>query len=80
VAINKPVLSSSLWKGCDKMRGGEEGLLNEARTNCVSQALTGHIKQLADRYATLLPLLTADITALTTHGGKHPRKMDCVWN
>ncbi len=80
MAINKPVLSSSFWKGCDEMCGGEEGLLDEARTDRASQTLTVRIKQVADRYATPLPCLAEEVAALTARVDEHLRKMGFVWN
>ena len=41
----------------------------------VSQALTNRIRQLADRYATPLPRLTADADALAARVGEHLKKM-----
>jgi type I restriction enzyme M protein len=46
----------------------------------VSQALTGRIKQLADRYATPLPRLTEDVQALARRVDEHLKKMGAVWN
>jgi len=80
VANNKPVLSSSLGKGCDKMCGGEEGLLNEAETDRVSQALTGRIKQLAERYATPLSVLPDDVATLTARVEGCLDKVRFSWN
>lgn len=41
----------------------------------VSQALTGRVKQLAERYATPLPKLTAELASLTARVDEHLRKM-----
>lgn len=41
----------------------------------VSQALTGRIKQLADRYATPLPQLTLEVDALQAKVNEHLKKM-----
>lgn len=41
----------------------------------VSQALTGRIRQLAERYATSLPALNSDVEALTTKVNAHLAKM-----
>ncbi len=46
----------------------------------VSQALTGRIRQLAARYATPLPKLTAEVASLTTRVDQHLKKMGAVWN
>ncbi|MFI5396106.1 MAG: N-6 DNA methylase [Candidatus Binatia bacterium] len=45
----------------------------------VSQALTGRIRQLADRYATPLPQLTGDVAKLAARVDDHLRKMGAVW-
>jgi type I restriction enzyme M protein len=46
----------------------------------VSQALTGRIKQLADRYATPLPKLACEVEALSTRVDEHLKKMGFAWN
>ncbi|WP_449412084.1 type I restriction-modification system subunit M [Pandoraea soli] len=46
----------------------------------VSQALTGRIKELADRYATPLPSLTVEVEALATRVDEHLKKMGFAWN
>ncbi|MGO4575012.1 type I restriction-modification system subunit M [Cupriavidus sp. 2TAF22] len=46
----------------------------------VSQALTGRIKVLADRYATPLPKLTAEVAALAARVDEHLKKMGFAWN
>ena len=45
----------------------------------VSQALTGRIKQLAERYATPIPQLTAEVETLATRVDEHLKKMGFVW-
>jgi type I restriction enzyme M protein len=45
----------------------------------VSQTLTARIRQLAERYATPLPLLTREFAALTSRVQGHLRKMGAVW-
>ena len=45
----------------------------------VSQALTGRIKQLAERYATPLPRLAEEVEALAVHVDEHLRKMGFTW-
>jgi type I restriction enzyme M protein len=46
----------------------------------VSQALTGRIKQLAERYATPLPQLTEEVQALSARVDEQLKKMGAVWN
>ncbi|MGN8084873.1 type I restriction-modification system subunit M [Ralstonia sp. 22086] len=46
----------------------------------VSQALTGRIKELADRYATPLPKLTTEVEALAARVDEHLKKMGFAWN
>ncbi|MGD1102319.1 MAG: class I SAM-dependent DNA methyltransferase [Terriglobia bacterium] len=46
----------------------------------VSQALTGRIRQLADRYATPLPQLTNEVASLATRVDEHLKKMGATWN
>ena len=46
----------------------------------VSQALTGRIRQLAERYATPLPRLTEEVEALAARVDEHLKKMGAVWN
>ena len=46
----------------------------------VSQALTGRIRQLAERYATPLPQLTKEVEILTARVEDHLKKMGEVWN
>jgi type I restriction enzyme M protein len=41
----------------------------------VSQALTGRVRQLAERYATTLPKLTADLATLGARVDEHLKKM-----
>ena len=45
----------------------------------VSQALTGRIKQLAERYATPLPKLAGEVETLATRVDEHLTKMGFVW-
>ncbi|HUI06637.1 MAG TPA: N-6 DNA methylase [Verrucomicrobiae bacterium] len=45
----------------------------------VSQALTGRVKQLAERYATPLPKLTGEVAALTARVDGHLKKMGAKW-
>jgi type I restriction enzyme M protein len=46
----------------------------------VSQALTGRIKQLAERYATPLPRLTGEVQTLAARVDEHLKKMGFAWN
>ena len=45
----------------------------------VSQALTGRIRQLAERYATPLPRLAAEVETLASRVDKHLKNMGFVW-
>jgi type I restriction enzyme M protein len=45
----------------------------------VSQALTGRIRELAERYAVPLPQLTDEVAALAARVDKHLKKMGAVW-
>lgn len=45
----------------------------------VSQTLTGRIRQLAERYATPLPQLVAEVTTLAARVDKHLKNMGAVW-
>ena len=46
----------------------------------VSQALTGRIKQLTERYATPIPQLTTEVVTLSERVDSHLKKMGFVWN
>jgi type I restriction enzyme M protein len=46
----------------------------------VSQALTSRIRQLAERYATPLPQITAEVETLSARVEEHLRKMGAVWS
>ena len=46
----------------------------------VSQALTGRIRQLADRYAKPLPQMTEEVKTLAARVNEHLKKMGAVWN
>lgn len=52
----------------------------QSELNRVSQALTGRIKQLADRYAKPLPRLTDEVTALSARVDEHLKRMGAVWS
>ncbi len=45
----------------------------------VSQALTGRIRQLAERYAAPLPQLTTELETLATRVDEHLKKLGFVW-
>jgi type I restriction enzyme M protein len=45
----------------------------------VSQTLTGRIREVAERYATPLPLLTGEVAALSNSVDEHLKKMGAVW-
>lgn len=45
----------------------------------VSQALTGRIRQLAERYATPLPKLAGEVETLAARVDEHLKKMGFVW-
>ncbi|HXI24661.1 MAG TPA: hypothetical protein VNG71_12420, partial [Pyrinomonadaceae bacterium] len=46
----------------------------------VSQALTGRIRQLAERYARPLPKLIREVATLAARVDEHLKKMGAVWN
>jgi type I restriction enzyme M protein len=52
----------------------------QSELNRVSQALTGRIKQLAERYATPLPALAAELETLSAKVDQHLKKMGFTWN
>ena len=45
----------------------------------VSQALSGRIRQLAERYTTPLPKLTSEVATLAARVDGHLKKMGAVW-
>ena len=45
----------------------------------VSQALTGRIRQLAERYATPLPRLAEEVETLAARVDEHLKKMGFAW-
>jgi type I restriction enzyme M protein len=51
----------------------------QSELNRISQALTGRIKELAERYATPLPKLSEDIEVLSNKVDAHLKKMGFVW-
>ena len=46
----------------------------------VSRTLTGRIRELAERYATPLPKLSAEVETLATRVDEHLRKMGVSWS
>src|SRR6266704_3135186 len=52
----------------------------QSELNRISQALTGRIKELAERYATPLPRLSEEVEVLTGKVDEHLKKMGFVWN
>ena len=46
----------------------------------VSQALTGRIRQLAERYATPLPKLAEEVETLAARVDEHLKQMGFTWN
>lgn len=51
----------------------------QSELNRVSQALTGRIKELAERYATPLPQLTEEVAVLSSKVDEHLKRMGFVW-
>ena len=51
----------------------------QTELNRISQALTGRIKELAERYATPLPKLSEEVEVLTGKVDAHLKKMGFVW-
>src|SRR6266487_1050332 len=51
----------------------------QSELNSISQALTGRIKELAERYATPLPELSSDVEILSDKVEAHLKKMGLVW-
>ena len=52
----------------------------ESELDRMSQALTGRIRQLADRYAVPLPALVIEVETLAARVDEHLKKMGAVWN
>jgi type I restriction enzyme M protein len=46
----------------------------------VSRSLTTRIRELAERYATPLPQLTAEVDCLAVRVEEHLKKMGIAWN
>lgn len=55
------------------------GIRVQGELDRVSQALTGRIKQLAERYATPLPKLAGELEILAAWVDEHLKKMGFVW-
>ncbi len=51
----------------------------QAELNHISQALTGRINELAERYATPLPRLSEEVEVLSSKVDAHLKKMGFVW-
>jgi type I restriction enzyme M protein len=51
----------------------------QSELNRISQALTGRIRQLAERYASPLPKITAEVETLAARVDEHLKKMGAVW-
>jgi type I restriction enzyme M protein len=51
-----------------------------AELDRVSQTLTRRIRELAERYATPLPVLEDDVDALSAKVGEHLKRMGVVWS
>ena len=51
----------------------------QTELNRISQALTGRIKELAERYATPLPRLSQEVAVLAAKVNEHVKKMGFVW-
>jgi len=52
----------------------------QSELNHISQALTGRIKELAERYATPLPRLTEEVEILSSKVDAHLKRMGFVWS
>ena len=51
----------------------------QSELNRVSQALTGRIRQLAERYATPQPQLVNEVDTLSIRVDEHLKRMGAVW-
>ena len=51
----------------------------EGELDRVSQTLTGRIRELAERYATSLPVLTQEVETLSARVDEHLKKMGASW-
>ena len=57
------------------MRQATQSSAVQGELDRVSQTLTGHIRQLAERYATPLPQRTDEVAAFAARVGEHLKKM-----
>lgn len=55
------------------------GAAVEGELDRVSQALTGSVRQLSDRYAAPLPQITGEVATLASCMDEHLKKMGAVW-
>jgi type I restriction enzyme M protein len=62
----------------DKWMGTLSAIV-QAELDRVSQALTGRIKQLAERYGTPLPKINDDVNTLSARVDSHLKKMGFIW-
>jgi len=51
----------------------------DSEMECISQRLTGRIKELAERYATPLPILVNETETLSRKVDEHLKKMGFIW-
>ena len=51
----------------------------QGELECVSQTLTGRIRELAERYATPLPQIIDDVERLASKVERHLAKMGVAW-
>ena len=56
------------------------GAATHGEMDRISQALTQRVKELAERYATPLPLLNDEVEMLAARVDEHLKKMGVVWN
>ncbi len=68
MTIDRPLVVCDKWLA--RLASDVQGEMDR-----VSQALTGRIKTLAERYATPLPLLTAEVAELTARVEGHLARM-----
>ena len=46
----------------------------------VSKALTGRVKELAERYATPMPTMASEVESLSVRVGKHLKTIGFAWH
>ena len=73
VAEIKELVIDDKWLG--RLREAIHGELDRA-----SQTLTGRVRDLAERYANPLPVLSREVDGLTSRVEAHLRKMGATWN